>query len=64
MLLSSNARKSKKLWKSSKASHVGIHWKALPEYSQMSTHLPGFQSFYSDFALFYIGQISHQQRKG
>ena len=25
--------------------HVGIHWIALTEYSQMSTHLPGFRSF-------------------
>ena len=25
---------------------VGIHWKALPEYSQMSTHLTGFQLFF------------------
>ena len=47
MLLSSNAQKSKKLWKSSKASHVGIHWKALTEYFQMSTHLPWFQSVLS-----------------
>ena len=23
--------------------HVGIHWIALAEYSQMSTHVPGFQ---------------------
>ena len=25
--------------------HVGIHWIALAEHSQMSTHVPGFQSF-------------------
>ena len=29
--------------KPSKPSHVGIHWIALTEYSQMSTHVPGFQ---------------------
>ena len=44
-LLSSNARKGKKLWKSSKPSHVGIHRKALIEHYQLSTNVPGFQSF-------------------
>ena len=29
----------------SKPCHVGIHWIALTEYSQMSTHMPGFQLF-------------------
>ena len=33
------------LWKPSKPYHVGIHWIALAEYSQMSTRVPGFQSF-------------------
>ena len=64
MLLSSNAQKSKKLWKSSKTCYVGIHLKALTEYFQMSTNLPGFQSFSRYFAYFCIGQISHQQNKG
>ena len=31
--------------KPSKPHHVGIHRIALAEYSQMSAHLPGFQSF-------------------
>ena len=30
--------------KPSKPCHVGIHWIALDEYSQMSTHMPGFRS--------------------
>ena len=30
-------------WKPSKPCHVGIHWIPLTEYSQMSTHLKGFQ---------------------
>ena len=30
----------------------------------MSTHLPGFQSFFSLFASFYLNRISHQQHKG
>ena len=37
---------------------------ALAEYSQMSTHVLGFQSFFSFFAYFCNGQISHQQHKG
>ena len=30
----------------------------------MSTHMPGFQSFFRFFASFHIGQISHLQHKG
>ena len=26
-----------------KSCHIRMHWKALDEYYQMSTHLPGFQ---------------------
>ena len=44
-----------------KPCHVGIHWIALAKYSQMSTHIPGFRSFFRFFASFCIGQISHQQ---
>ena len=29
----------------------------------MSTHMPGFQSFFSFFASFCIGKISHQRVK-
>ena len=36
-----------------KPCHVGIHWIALTEYSQMSTHLPGFQSF-SGFLIYFV----------
>ena len=63
-LLSSKAQKCKDFWKPSKHCQVGIHLKALAEYSQMSTHLPGFRSFFRFFALYCIGQISHQQHKG
>ena len=31
--------------KPSKACHAGIRWIALTEHSQMSTYVPGFQSF-------------------
>ena len=37
--------------KSSKPCHVGIHWIALAEYSQMRTHVPGFQSFSMVFCI-------------
>ena len=49
-----------------KPCHVGIHWKALrlAEYSQMSTHMPGFQSSFRFLAFICIGQISHRQHKG
>ena len=60
-LLSSNAQGLKDIRKPSKPCHVGIHWIALTEYCQMRTHVPGFQSFFSFFASFCIGQISHQQ---
>ena len=58
-LLSFKSQKRKNLWKPSKPYHVGIHWKALAEYFQMSTHLPGFQSFFRFCTSFCIGQISH-----
>ena len=44
-LISSKAQECKNLWKTSKPCHVCIHWIALDEYSQMSTHMPGFQSY-------------------
>ena len=44
--------------------HVGIHWIAFAEYSQMSTHLLGFQSFLTFIVLFCIDKIYHQQYKG
>ena len=50
-----------KIFEISEPCQVGIHWIALAEYSQMSTHVPGFQSSFRFFASFCIGQISHQQ---
>ena len=44
-------------FKSPRPCHVGIFLIALAEYSQMSTHVPGFQLFFRFFALFYIDQI-------
>ena len=54
----------KDFWKTSKPCHVGIHWIALPEYSHMSTHSLGFQTFLRFFASFCIGKISHRQHEG
>ena len=42
----SKAQGRKDFWKPSKPCHVGIHWKALAEFSQMSTHVSGFLSFF------------------
>ena len=36
--------------KTFKPCHVGIHWIALTECSQMSTYVPGFQPFLGFFA--------------
>ena len=45
-LLSAKAQKRKYFRKTSKPCHVGIYWIGLTEYSQISTHMPGFQSFF------------------
>ena len=42
-LLFSKAQGCKDFRKLSKACRVGIYWIALTKYSQMSTHVPGFQ---------------------
>ena len=44
-LFSSKAQGCKHPWIQSKPCHVGIYWIVLAECSQMSTHLPWFQSF-------------------
>ena len=46
-LLLSKAQGCNDFWKPSKPCHIGIHWVAPAEYSQMSTHVPGCQSFFS-----------------
>ena len=51
-LLSSKAQGRRDLWKLSKPCRVGIHLKALAEYSQISTHMPGFWVVFSFFASF------------
>ena len=49
-LLSSKEQGHKDIWKSSKPYHVGIHWIAPAEHSQMNTHMPRIRSFFSLFA--------------
>ena len=63
-LLSSKTQEQKDARKPSTPCHVGTHWKALAECFQMSTHLPGFRSFFRFLHHFILGQISHQQHKG
>ena len=47
------------LWKASKPCHVGIHWIALHEYSQMSTYMPGFQSFFRFLHHFVLAKLAN-----
>ena len=54
---------SKEKWcnffkKATKHWHVGIHWKGLTEYSQMSTHLPGFPYFFRFFHHFVMDKLA------
>ena len=44
-LLPSKAQGRQDFLKPSEPCHVGIHWKALHEYSQRSTHVPEFSHF-------------------
>ena len=53
-LISSKAQRHKDFWKPSKPCHVGIHWIALAVCSQMSTHVPGFQSLFSVFLQHFV----------
>ena len=59
------SRRTQRFLKPYKPCHVDIHWLALDDYSQMSTLVPGFQSFSVMFiAIFCVGKINHQQYKG
>ena len=57
-LLSSKAQRPKDLWKQANPCHVGIHWKALADFSQMSTHVSGFRSFFRFFASFVFAKVA------
>ena len=47
-----------------KPCHVGIHSTAQSEYSQMSTHVPGFQSFSGVLHYFVSAQLATSRIKG
>ena len=57
-LLSSKEQGRKDFWKPSKPCHVGINWIALIEDSQMSTHVPGFQSFFRFLQHFVLAKLA------
>ena len=44
--------------------HVGIHWIALAEYSKISTHVPGIQSFSALGVLGVSAQVWVQVQRG
>ena len=57
-LLLYTAKGRKESWKRSKPWHVGINLKAHPEYSHISTHVPGFQSFITFLHHFVIAKLA------
>ena len=57
-ILSSKAQGHKYFWKPSKPCHIGIYWIALVEYSRMSTHMPGFQSFSGFLHYFVLAKLA------
>ena len=58
-LLSSKPQGRKDFLTPLKPCHVGIHWIALAEYSQMSTYMPGFQSFFSFLHHFELAKVAN-----
>ena len=48
--------RAQRFLKPSNPCHVGIHWIVHAEYSQMSTHKPGFQSFFWVFRIIFYWQ--------
>ena len=60
-LLSPKAQENILFEKTSIPCHVGIHWKAFAEYSQMSTNLPGFRSFSRIFSSVCIDKSSQHE---
>ena len=66
LLIPSNAEASyfhrmtrmQRFFKTIKPCHVGIHWKALAEFSQMSTQMPGFQPFLGVLQHFVLAKLA------
>ena len=66
-ILSSKAQGREDVWKPFKPCHTCIYWKALTEYSQMSTNLSRFESFFSilhHFAMVKLATSSIRVKKG
>ena len=59
-----NTRAQRPLKTIYKLRHAGIYWTALAELYQMSTNVPGFQSFLTFLNYYIFVQISHQQKRG
>ena len=63
-LLLFKAQGCKDIWKPSKPCHVGIHWIALTQYSQMSTQIYARVSvIFQVLCILLYWNISHQQHK-
>ena len=52
------AQERKDFLKPSKPCHIDIHCKVLAEYPQISTHVPGFHSFFRIFAFFVLAKVA------
>ena len=52
--LFSSKKRRKDFYKPFEPGHVGIHWIAFTEYSQMSTHVLRFQSFFRVFFYHFV----------
>ena len=53
-----STRMQRLLKNNSKPSFVGIHWIALAEHSQMTTHVPGFQSYFKFLHHFVLAKLA------
>ena len=61
-LLSSKAQAHKDCFKPSKPCHIGIHFIAITEYSQI-THVPVFQSFFRFLHHFVLTKLATSSRR-
>ena len=57
-LLSSKSQGHRDFWKPCKLCRGAIHWIALTEYFQMSTHSPGFPSFFRFLRHFIMAKLA------
>ena len=62
MLRLLSSKGCKDFYKPTEPCCLGIHWIALTEFSQMSTHLPGFLLYFSFFASFCLAKLATKIR--